>query len=167
MAVTSMQRTTKIAILIKKDFPAISFKLGEDFYWSSESKTIVHKPINKVSDLWQLLHEVAHAKLGHKDYQSDIDLIKYEALAWNYAANELAPRYDLNLDSNFVEDSLDTYRNWLHKRSLCPNCMQTGIQQNENTYSCLNCRCSWRVNEARLCGLRRKTLGNSLATAAN
>ena len=162
-----MQRTIKVYNSILNEFPELTFKQADQFYWSSIDNIVAHKPIQTPTDLWLLLHEIAHFELGHTDYEFDAHLAKYEALAWNHAILALAPRYNLEIDPNIIEDSLDTYRAWLHNRSLCPNCQQTGLQQNKNTYSCLNCRCSWRVNEARLCGLRRKTLDSSLATAAN
>lgn len=167
MAATFMPLISKIAKTIKADFSDIAFNTGDDFYWSSNTNTIIHKTIKKESDLWLLLHEIAHSKLSHDRYDSDIQLVKFEALAWDYARKLIAPKYGLSPDYDFIEDKLDTYRLWLHKRSLCPKCLQTGLQKNENTYSCLNCRCSWQVNEARLCGLRRKSLRNSFTSATN
>ncbi len=167
MAATTTLRTSKIAKVIKADFPGLKFKEGANFYWSSSRATVVHKPIRREPDLWLLLHEIAHAKLKHANYDFDVHLAKYEAHAWELVKSTLAPKYNINPDIDFIEDILDTYRLWLHQRSLCPVCSQTGIQQNENTYSCLNCRCSWRVNEARLCSFRRKTLNGSFASAAN
>jgi len=166
MAVTSTPTISKTASNIKADYPGVKFKLGSNFYWSSKTNTVTHAPLIKPSDLWLLLHELAHAELKHTSYKHDVELVKYEVSAWQLAKT-LALRYQTQIDEDFIEDSLDTYRLWLHQRSLCPQCMQTGLQQNQNTYSCLNCRCSWRVNDARLCGFRRKTLSNGFATAAN
>ena len=161
-----MQHISKIVKTLKKDFAAFEFERGRTFYWSSTQNKVFHPPITKLSDLWFLLHELAHGELKHTSYKYDVQLIKHEVAAWQHAKT-LADRYGLKLDQDFIEDALDTYRLWLHQRSLCPNCSQTGLQQNENTYSCLNCRCSWRVNDARLCGFRRKTLSNTFAAAAN
>jgi hypothetical protein len=70
----------------------------------------------------------------------------------------LAPRYRVAYDDNLIEDALDTYREWLHARSLCPTCGLTGLQTKTSTYVCMNCRCSWRPNDARQCALRRYKL---------
>jgi hypothetical protein len=158
MAVTTTSRINKTFSKILSDNSAIAFERGSTFCWSSSKGVITHKPIKTKQNLWQLLHELAHAKLKHYDYASDVGLIRMEAEAWNHARHKLAPKYSVVIDYGFIEDSLDTYRQWLHERSLCPQCKQTGIQKNENTYNCFNCRCLWQVNESRLCGLRRKVI---------
>lgn len=162
-----MRPISKTVNRIVRSFPGITFAKGDEFYWSSTSKTVFYQHITDEAGIWLLLHEIAHANLGHSSYKFDVELVKHESAAWRHAVNNLASRFETNIDSDFIEDALDTYRLWLHRRSTCPACSQTGIQQNENTYSCLNCRCSWRVNDARLCTLRRKTLGYDLAASAN
>ena len=56
---------------------------------------------------------------------------------------------------DFIEEHLDTYRDWLHARSSCPDCTATGYQTDASTYACPACSHTWRVNEARICQLRR------------
>lgn len=148
----------KVVNSIKRDFAGYTYAGGTYFSWSARNKTITHPRIHSLNHVYLLLHEIAHAELKHSGYTRDIQLIQNEAKAWQFAAKNLAPHYELEIELDAIEDALDTYRLWLHHRSLCPECAQTGVQQNENTYSCLNCRCLWRVNEARLCGMRRKTL---------
>lgn len=149
-------RIQSIVNNIKRDFVKYSFFQASSFYWTASTKMITLGPLKSLHDVYLLLHEIAHAELGHTDYLYDVDLVRNEVAAWEHAKKILAPRYNLTVDTNAAEDALDTYRLWLHHRSLCPTCAQTGIQQNKNTYNCINCRCSWRVNEARLCNLRRK-----------
>ena len=105
----------------------------------------------------QLLHEIAHAKLGHKNYQYDVQLIEMERSAWEYAVDTLAPKYGLalSMDDDNVQDSLDSYRDWLHKRSLCPQCGAVGLQGTSSSYKCINCHSEWRVNQAKSCQLKR------------
>jgi hypothetical protein len=160
MAVTTTQRTSKILSKIITSNPTIKFEPGKDFRWSNANVTIEYVVPTTDQDIWLTLHELAHAKLDHHSYSSDVELIKLESAAWDYARRVLAAEYGASIDQDFTEDNLDTYRHWLHKRSLCPQCQQTGLQQNKNTYSCLNCRCSWRVNEARLCKLKRTIVQN-------
>jgi len=138
------------------DFPHYTFQKGEVYSWSPDYKTITWAPSPYIQAVTDLLHELAHAELGHTDYNLDIELIRYESAAWQYAAATLAPAYGIRITDQYIEDSLEGYRAWLHDRSLCSSCAQTGIQTNKNVYSCINCRHSWVANDARQCKLRRK-----------
>ena len=142
---------------IKLDFPDIIFKKSDVFSWSPETQTVFYKNLQQKSDFAQLLHEIAHAKLQHESYQRDITLIDMERSAWEYAVDMLAPAYNLPLqmDDDIVQDSLDSYRDWLHSRSICPNCEAVGMEITKHRYRCLQCHSEWRVNEARSCELRR------------
>jgi ribosomal protein L37AE/L43A len=122
------------------------------FRWSPKDETVYYL---KTADPALLLHEVAHAILHHTDYTRDIDLLKMERDAWELASAALSEKYGVDITSELKEDMLDTYRNWLHKRSICPECQATGVQTASSLYNCLACKTSWRVNEARSCALRR------------
>lgn len=138
---------------IKADFTKYKFVLNDSFCWHPEDKEIDHRPLDSIQAIWSLIHELAHANLGHSHYSSDVELVSLEALAWHHA-KVLAIKYDIKINNDYIEDNLDTYRDWLHKRSLCPNCDHSGLQ-NQKTYNCLNCRSIWSANEARICGLKR------------
>lgn len=148
-----MLSTTSLIARLKSDFPAITFSSGEEFHWSSQKNTIYY-PKN-TSDSEALLHELAHAILKHTTYSKDIQLIEIERDAWEYAKQTLAKRYEIAINETSIQEALDTYRDWLHARSTCPNCQATGIQKKTNQYTCLACHTKWRVNEARICALRR------------
>lgn len=139
---------------LQQDFPQLSFSKGEAFSWSPDKQTVFYAD---QEDNPQLLHELAHAILNHKSYSRDIELIEMERQAWELAVNELAPRYDIPLSMNdsIVQDSLDTYREWLHQRSVCVNCQAVGLEVKKHHYRCLICNTRWTVNEARRCALRR------------
>lgn len=158
MAATATQQPRSLLKQIIHDFPDYTLTQGDGFVWHSATRTIEYAPITCLEDLWSLLHELAHAQLNHTNYSRDIGLIRCEAQAWQHAQDILAPRYSLIIDHDFVQDSLDTYRIWLDSRSRCPNCNQNGVQTTTNTYSCINCRCLWRVNDARGCRLQRTRL---------
>jgi hypothetical protein len=145
---------TALSKQIFADFPQYAFIKSDDFHWSPAQKTVFYSQLEQIEDMWSLLHELAHGELGHHSYGLDIELVGLEVAAWEYATQHLANRYGLTVDENYLQDHLDTYRQWLHARSTCPNCGQNGLQT-KNTYSCLNCRCLWRANEARMCSLRR------------
>ena len=146
------------------DFSAYTFARGDTFRWSPEAATIFYPTLGHPEDIWSLLHEIAHGELRHATYTLDIELVQHESDAWAYAAQVLAAKYSLTINDNYIQDHLDTYRQWLHNRSTCPTCGQNGLQT-KNTYSCINCRCLWRTNEARLCALRRIRLPSRSQTS--
>ena len=141
---------------ILADYPQYTFIKGDQFRWSPTQEALYYTQLTDMTDVWSMLHELGHAELNHTDYSADVALVQAEALAWQ-AAQQIAVRYDVVININYIEDHLDTYREWLHARSTCPECGQNGLQT-KNTYSCINCRCLWRANEARICNLRRVTL---------
>ncbi len=138
---------------LKNDFPSLIFAPGDDFHWSAAQNTVFY-PDSDIEYAPQLLHEAAHGALGHSTYSRDLDLLKLEREAWN-KASELAKHYDVDMSDDTIEDSLDTYREWLHARSTCPTCGKTGVQVSPSTYNCVACLERWRTNDARTCGLRR------------
>lgn len=151
-----MPHTISLHERIATTFPHLTFVAGDEFRWSPSEQKIYFDEC----DTWsseRLLHEIAHAELKHRNYERDIELIALERDAWQYAKSQLAPRFDFVIDSNVIEDDLDTYRDWLHARSTCPACKATGIQTNTKEYTCVFCRTVWTVNQAISCGLKRYT----------
>lgn len=86
----------------------------------------------------QLLHEVGHALLGHCEYGVDLERLKMERAAWE-KARELCGRYGVEYDEEAVEGALDTYRDWLHRRSRCAKCGLTRFQGADGRYRCPGC----------------------------
>ncbi len=150
--------TTEFNDLLKQlqtDYPGLKLEAGDDFRWSPLTKTVHYDTRRTTTSGYPLLlHEAAHGILGHESYKYDIDLLKLEREAWN-KARELGERYGLPITENNIEDSLDSYRDWLHARSTCPACSRNGVQSGDNTYECLVCSAKWQVNDARSCGLKR------------
>jgi hypothetical protein len=142
---------------IKSDYPEIRFLPHEEFQWSPSEATVYYMPSG---DTPLLLHELAHALLGHTIYRKDIELISLERDAWHYAKNVLALRYDITILDRTIEDMLDTYRDWIHARSKCPQCKLTGMQTKKDRYKCISCLTIWKVNEAKSCALRRYVMTN-------
>ena len=157
MVAISMPNINLVYDQLVRDFSKINFIAGGDFHWSPLDKTITHPEIDSENNFSLLLHEVGHAELDHLRYSRDIELINMERQAWEYAVDKLAPRYRIALamDEDVVQDAMDSYRNWLHARSSCPDCQAIGIEMSTLHYSCLVCQSEWRVNEARVCQLRR------------
>jgi len=139
------------------DFPGITFRTGATFRWSSKDKRIVYRAdfSKEPAGLWSLLHEVGHAKLDHSTYQSDFELLQMEVAAWE-AARELAQTYGHQIDPDHIQDCLDTYRDWLHRRSTCPTCGVRSLQETARQYACFNCDTRWNVSASRFCRPYRK-----------
>lgn len=161
MGATTMEKITSLLTHLSgiaadyTQLQALSFAESDSFAWDATTSTIYFNPHDAHADQYTL-HEFSHAFLGHSDYRRDISLIRMERDAWR-KASELSKRLHITIDASLVEDSLDTYRDWLHNRSLCPSCATTGIQTDTSSYRCIACGQQWRANEARTCALRRYT----------
>lgn len=158
VAPVTPSNSSTLAKRLQQTFPQLRFAVGDNFYWSASEQTVFFRSVISDDEAALLLHETAHGLLGHHDFTSDIALLKCERDAWRHAKKVLAPQFGVDIDEDTAQDHLDTYRNWLHARSLCPSCHQTGLQAAEQRYECINCKSRWRVNEARTCGLRRYAL---------
>lgn len=147
-----MLSTSSTLKKLKESYPEIRFEPADTFFWSPSTRTVFYADNGEET---LLLHEVAHAVLGHKEYRRDIELLGMEREAWDYAISNLSNSFGVPIDIDSTENLLDTYREWLHARSICPHCDSTGLQTDKRNYYCPACTSSWRVNEARTCALRR------------
>lgn len=131
---------------LRADFPAFTFAPAKEFYWSAQKQTIFYKSksVTTQRGLFQLLHELGHALLGHKNFESGVELLRLEAAAWK-KAQQLAEQYNLTLDETQIEHCLDSYRDWLHLRSTCPSCSNVSTEIKADHYRCFNCRQAWKV----------------------
>ncbi|HEY4964719.1 MAG TPA: hypothetical protein VIH90_08595 [Candidatus Saccharimonadales bacterium] len=137
---------------LKRKYPKINFSLSDNYYWSPETNEIFYKN-NLETELgqWSLIHEVGHALLEHKSYDADFMLIRLEVEAWN-KAKEISNDLGISINEDHIQDCLDTYRDWIFKRSICPNCTTKCFQQSDfSHYSCFNCHATWRVTPSRFC----------------
>lgn len=143
---------------LSKDYPAFRFRPGREEHWSPRSKTITFRLDQPPKQLYfGLLHELAHALLGHSNYQGDFELIKLESQAWQLAS-QIGAKYDIAIDDEHIQTCLDTYRDWLHRRSTCPACGTHVLQRDSSTYQCFNCQSIWRVSSGRFVRPYRKTI---------
>lgn len=153
MDVIIMPSTISTISKILNNYPQFLFKESSDFSWSPSDNTIRYNPID-TNSASLLMHEIAHALLGHEQYKSDVKLLKIEQEAWDYAI-KLAQALNITIPDQIVQSNLDTYRDWLHARSKCPECSSNGLQIKPVIYSCPVCSNKWQVNQARTCNLRR------------
>jgi hypothetical protein len=131
--------------------PGVSFRPGRQSSWSPDTKLISYKRQPTLVNEWGLCHEVAHAVLQHQSYAFDMELLALEVAAWELAES-LAERFaSAAVDADYLQDCLDTYRDWLHQRSTCPSCGGASLQSSPTAYRCHNCNTTWSVTTARFC----------------
>lgn len=143
---------------LQKLYPDLRFTASDQYCWSPETGEIMYIKSDlssKILDLrsaeWSLLHETGHALLEHQTYHADVELLRLEVAAWE-RAKLLAAELDIKIDEDHIQDCLDTYRDWLDKRSVCPTCATKSLQQdNHSAYHCYNCHATWRVSSNRFC----------------
>lgn len=145
---------------VKEDFPSLKFRVGKKFafrpprtiFYESGACEGVDEACTKFGEVTetnlefnaynhyqlQLLHEVGHAVLEHKNFATDLERLKMERAAWE-EAKKMCTRYGVDYDEEFVEIELDTYRDWLHQKSCCPTCKLTRYQTRDGKYHCPSC----------------------------
>jgi hypothetical protein len=135
---------------LNQAYPDLTFTPGKAFVWSPETREVFYKTnANNTRARWSLLHETGHALLGHSSYKADIELVKMEVAAWD-KAREIAKQFDIVIDEDHIQDCLDTYRDWLYRRSICPTCTSKCLQQSDmRHYRCYNCHTVWKVTPSR------------------
>lgn len=179
-----VQRLTQLLPLLQHDYPAVRFIAGDVFCWSPATNQVMYrrpraakKPARSgrlavdkpnssqdpnpdgVEACYSLLHELGHALLEHQRYQLDIELLQLEVAAWEHA-KVLARNYGLAIDDDHIQNCLDTYRDWLYRRSICPSCTTKALQLDDQPeYRCFNCHATWRVSPSRFCRPYRKSAG--------
>jgi hypothetical protein len=147
----------ELAVILSRDYPKFTFEEGKQEQWSPKEKTIFYNP---AKPCFGLLHELAHALLDHSNYQNDFELIKLESEAWQLAA-KIGQKYKIKIDEDYIQTCLDTYRDWLHRRSACPSCGTHVLQSSSGNYQCFNCNTSWHVSSGRFVRSYRKTINGS------
>ena len=138
---------------IKALYPKLKFKSSDSYYWSPETNEICYREDMDNDDVakWSLLHETGHALLGHKSYDADYMLVRLEVEAWQ-KAKDIGKDLKIKISEDHIQDCLDTYRDWIYKRSICPKCTTKSFQQNDfRHYRCFNCHMTWRVTPSRFC----------------
>ena len=146
---TSSKISSSFIDKIAQDYPQFGFKPGSHEHWSPKTKTITYEGSASEQYIkYGVLHELAHALLGHNNYHSDFELLKLETQAWQKAA-EIGKTYGIKIDDEHIQNCLDTYRDWLHHRSKCPTCGMHVMQADAHTYKCFNCGATWNVSAGR------------------
>lgn len=134
---------------IKRDYPDLVFKPGKTACWTPQNNTVFYGVPFDTTEVWSLLHELGHAISRHNSFDNDVDLLLKEVEAWEMA-KQISHGYGVDIENGHIEDCLDSYREWLHKRSTCPRCKLKGIYKAADTYSCPNCQSEWQVANSQI-----------------
>ena len=133
-----MPKITTLINKIQQQYPELTLTPGERFQFSPPNT--IYFCDNQEPLL--LLHELGHYTCGRHNYSSDIELIRIESLAWQEAKRHCAT-FGIAWNEDFAEDRLDSYRDWLHANSLCPDCALSGYQDKTGHYHCPLCNKKW------------------------
>ncbi len=145
---------------LQRKYPSLHFRKGQKFYWSPDTNEIYYDPKATLpGGLWSLLHETGHALLQHAAYKTDYELLRLEIAAWEEAKRLCQKMRLSDIDEEHIQDCIDTYRDWLHHRSICPTCGNKSFQQSDLAqYRCFNCHTVWKVTPSRFCRAYRSML---------
>lgn len=121
---------------LKKIYPNVIFRSGSRFRFHPP-KTIYYVSSAENFKLL-ILHELGHALINKNDYKTDIERLKIEQKAWT-KAKEITISLNLDFDESFAEQKLDSYRDWLHKKSTCKKCGLTRFETPDGVYHCPHC----------------------------
>ena len=154
-----MDREEEFVQRLVADFPEVRFAKNRQrfsYRWQNDVPTVfLGEPQPKYALL--TLHELGHALCKHKDYKVDVQRIKIECEAWERAKTVFLEYRDKayaedgvvkdealawilpEWDEDFVQEKLDTYRDWLHTKSRCKKCGLTGYQTEDGKYHCPRC----------------------------
>ena len=126
----------KIIEKIRHQYPNLKLIHGKRFAFRPPNTIIIGPP--EPHDDLLLLHELGHALLKKNNYITDIERLKIESEAWD-KARILAQTFNVPFDQYFAEKELNSYRDWLHQKSLCKKCHLTRYQTEDGEYHCPYC----------------------------
>lgn len=122
--------------LLQVDYPDFCFRKAKRFSFRPPNKIMIGP--EEDDDSLLLLHELGHAIAGHRSFNQDVERVKMEREAWEEARG-LCEKYGVEYDEDLAESELDTYRDWLDKKSRCPACGLTRFQTPDRRYHCPRC----------------------------
>ncbi|HSW80470.1 MAG TPA: hypothetical protein VLG47_06845 [Candidatus Saccharimonadales bacterium] len=148
----------KLLSTLKREYPHLTFIKGVDFCWSPVTNEIMYcTTLAKIDHAkFTILHELSHALLGHCEYKVDFELLQLEIAAWEHAKT-IAAKYGIEINDDYIQSCLDSYRDWIYKRSICPRCGSKSMQSEDPShYRCFNCHNRWYVANSKFCRTYRQ-----------
>lgn len=126
---------------IKTAYPEFTFRPGRKFLFRPK-KTICYLEADDNFRLL-LLHELAHALLGHFSYDKSLERLQIERDAWE-KTRELCEKHSVPFDESIAETELDTYRDWVHQKTLCKTCGLTCLEVSPESLYCPFCQKTYK-----------------------
>ena len=133
-----MAEVGDLVVRLMRDFPEINFVFGQRFKFRPPKTIIIAREGDGTFRDLLLLHEVGHALSGRFEFKTEVERLKIEVEAWE-KARELCVRYGIKADEELIQGELDSYREWLHKKSRCPVCGLTRFQTPDSAWHCPGC----------------------------
>lgn len=140
-----MAKTESLVDKLRQSYSDIAFIESDIDKWSPEDRTVSYNTSQPHAEAY-ILHELSHGLLGHYSYNKDIELLQMEREAWKYAKEALSTQFGVVISDELIDTSLDTYRDWIHTKSTCPNCEASGLEFAPQQYLCICCSHKWTVN---------------------
>jgi hypothetical protein len=124
-----------------------TFVPGKYFMWSPNAHSITYDTRRMTTNNGRLalLHEIGHARLNHRIYKYDMELLRMEMEAWDIA-RDLAPKFGIKVNEQHIASTIASYDDWLTKRATCPDCNNFSLQRGRDSYGCFVCGAKWVVN---------------------
>jgi len=122
---------------LKSAYPDFFFKPGRKFLFRPK-RTIFYLEDND-NFRFLLLHELAHALLKHFSYDTSLERLTLERDAWE-KTRQLCSDYKVPFLDSLAEAELNTYRDWLHKKTLCKTCGLSCLEVNSESLYCPFCQ---------------------------
>lgn len=129
---------------LKSEFPNFSFKPGRKFLFRPK-KSIFYLEDNENFRLL-LLHELAHALLGHFSFETSLDRLKIERDAWD-KTRSLCADFNVPFLEEVAEAELNSYRDWLHQKTLCKTCGLSCIEVDSESLFCPFCQKTYKKSK--------------------
>ncbi len=141
-----MRVTQTLLERITNTYHELNFEPGDEFLYDAADEIIYYHEASLGRNEGQiaLLHEIAHAQLGHFHYHTDLELFALETQAW-HATKHLCAVHGVTLSEEYLRNCLSTYAHWLNNRASCPVCNNFSTQEDELTYRCFLCHARWQV----------------------
>ena len=126
-----------VLVNVRGDYPAVRFVKGARFSFRPPRTVVFCDDSGDAAPLL-LLHELGHFLTGRYSFKTEVERLKIEVMAWE-KARELAPLYGVFVDEELMESELDSYRDFLHQKSRCPDCGLTRFQTPDRVWHCPRC----------------------------
>ena len=123
--------------MIIEAYPNLTFKPGRKFLFRPPKS--IHYLETDENFRFLLLHELAHALLGHYTFDRSLERLQIERDAWA-KTRELCCLYSIPFDDNLAEAELNTYRDWVHQKTLCKHCGLSCLEVSSESLYCPSCQ---------------------------